>query len=263
MNRLGYISSIGTDKIPVAELTVDDVPLAKLLGCDDLSGFDCYISSRPPLEPDPDETYVLAVCTCGYAECASVEGKILLRTGDIGDTIIFEDFNYASNNPILEFTRENYISVITAIEEEFQKFELQRIKEKQEQELLEYTHKKEVVAAYLEALVQLASLTDLVDRTARTMHCEPDEVTALEIARWLVSPMIFEERRELVDEALQDIGEQTSGLGLGLQFSDREILRWSLRVTTDDTGRKLIIEGYSDDKSAPFINRVVDLSAIL
>ena len=263
MNKLSYNSLKGENKIPVAELIVDDVPLAKLLGRDDLSGFDGYISSRPPLEPDPDKTYVLAVCTCGYAECDSVEGRILLRTEDIGDTIIFKDFKSASNIPILEFTKENYISVITAIEEEFQNFEMQRLKKIQEQELLEYAHKKEVVAAYLEALVQLASLPNLVDRTARTMHCEPDEVTALEIARWLVSPMIFEERRELVDEALQDIGEQTSGLGLGLQFSDGERLRWSLRVTTDDTGRKLIIEGYSDDKSAPFTNRVVDLSAIL
>lgn len=263
MNKLGYISSIGTDKIPVAELTVDDVPLAKLLGCDDLSGFDGYISSRPPLEPDPDQSYVLAVCTCGYAECASVEGRILLQTGDIADTIIFKDFKYASKNPILEFTRENYSSVITAIEKEFQEFEMQKLKEKQEQERLEYAHKKEVIAAYLEALVQLASLPNLVIRTATTMHCKPDEVTALEIARWLVSPMIFEERREMVAEPLRDIGEQTSGLGLGLQFSNREILRWSLRVTTDNTGRNLIIEGYSDDKSAPFINRVVDLSAIL
>lgn len=263
MNQLSYNSSIGENKIPVAELIVDDVPLAKLLGRDDLIGFDGGISSRPPLEPDPNKTYVLAVCSCGYSECGSVEGRIISPTGGIGETIIFKDFKYASKNPILEFTRENYTSVITAIEEEFQEFELQRLKKKQEQELLEYAHKKEVVAAYLEALVHLASLPDLVDRTARTVHCEPDEVTALEIARWLVSPMIFEERRELVDEALQDIGEQTSGLGLGLQFSDGELLRWSLRVTTDDTGCKLIIEGYSDDKSAPFINRVVDLSAIL
>ncbi|MCB9470576.1 MAG: hypothetical protein H6677_20045 [Candidatus Obscuribacterales bacterium] len=263
MNQLSYNSSIGENKIPVAELIVDDVPLAKLLGRDDLIGFDGGISSRPPLEPDPNKTYVLAVCSCGYSECGSVEGRIISPTGAIGETTIFKDFKYASKNPILEFTRENYTSVIRAIEEEFHEFELQRLKKKQEQELLEYAHKKEVVAAYLEALVQLASLPDLVDRTARTMHCEPDEVTALEIARWLVSPMIFEERRELVDEALQDIGEQTSGLGLGLQFSDGELLRWSLRVTTDDTGRKLIIEGYSDDKSAPFINRTVDLSAIL
>lgn len=261
MNRLGYISSIGSDKIPVAELTVDDAPLAKLLGCDDLSGFDFYEKLRPPLNPDPDETYVFAVCSCGVSSCGSIRGSII--TGSSGKTVLFKEFKYTSSSPILEFTLENYTSVIEAIEEEFQEHELREFKEQQEQDFLDQAHAEAVIKAYFEALVQLASKEDIVTRTAETMFSKPQLITAREIARWLVSPMLFEERQELVEEPYREMRETDSDLDFGISFTDREIIPWSLRVTTDDTARILIIEAYTDSTSAPIEKRRVDLSAIL
>ncbi|MCA9818922.1 MAG: hypothetical protein KC652_27720 [Cyanobacteria bacterium HKST-UBA01] len=261
MNRLGYISSIGTDKIPVAELTVDDVPLAKLLGCDDLIGYDIYEKSRPQLEPDPNKNYVFAVCSCGVSGCGSIEGSII--TGSSGKTVLFKEFKYTSSSPILEFTLENYTSVIEAIEEEFQEHELREFKEQQEQDFLDQAHAEAVIKAYFEALVQLASKEDIVTRTAEAMFSKPQLITAREIARWLVSPMLFEERQELVEEPFREMRETSSDLDFGISFTDGEIIPWSLRVTTDDTARILVIEAYTDSTSAPIETRRVDLSAIL